>query len=131
MLPRLFGLLRLLGLRVALEPAVDLVAETLGRVARVAVDVPHLVHVVLRRLIGVASKIALASARILAAENAVVVAATYPFHELLYAAHRIGMRSAPFGEDPQQPIPARVPLLVLGRLAQEGVEVEAVRRHAG
>ena len=66
----------------------------------------------------------------MAAEDSVVVAAAHPFHELLHAPHGIGMRSAPLGEHAQDPVPARVPLLVLGRLAEEGVEVEAARRHA-
>ena len=119
------------GTRVSLEPAVDLVAEALGRVACVAVEVPHLVHVVLRRLVGVVSKIAFAAARILAAEDAVVVAAVHPVHQLLDAPYRVGMRSAPLGDDAQEAVPARVPLFVLGRLAQEDVEVEAAGRHAG
>src|SRR4051794_25510144 len=105
---------RLLGLPVALQPAVDLLAEALGRVARVAVDVPHLVHVVLRSLVGVARKVVSARARMVPAEDAVVAAAVPPSQELLYAPHGVGGRPPPFGEDAQQPIPARVPLLVLG-----------------
>src|SRR3954454_19921944 len=97
---------RLLGLPVALQPAVDLLAEALRRVASVAVDVPHLVYVVLRSLVGVASQVAFAPARIATAEDAGVVASVHPSQALLSAPSGVGVRPPQFGEDAQQPVPA-------------------------
>jgi hypothetical protein len=118
---------RLLALLVALDPAVNAPPEALGSFARVAVDAPQPVHVVLRRGVGVGSKIAFSAARIVAAEDAVVVATPHPLRELPNAPHGVGMRPLSFGEEAQDAVPARVPFLVLGGLPQEGVEVESLR----
>jgi hypothetical protein len=63
-----------------------------------------------------------------AAEDAVVVAAVHPLHQLLHAPHGVGVRPLTLCEDAHQPVPTGVPLLVFARLPQEGVQVEAPRR---
>src|SRR5581483_3988423 len=97
MLAGLPGLLVGLAL-VAAQPLVDAVAQALRALARLAVDVPEAVDVVLARPVGVALQVALAAARVVAAEDAVVVAAAHPVGQLADAAHGVGMRSLPLGE---------------------------------
>src|ERR687888_68205 len=116
------------GLGTAAQPLFELAAGSVRALARLAEDLPEAVRVVVVRGVDVAARILAAASHVVAAEDPVELALLDPAAQLGNSPHGERMRVVTSREEAHHLVPARLPLLVLGGLLQERVEVEPPRR---